>query len=75
MCWRIDFRGYGHSYGAEQQNPDNAPFDRDVLAAAAFVRGNGATRGASLGTAAAGDAAIKDSGRTHGRSCGLACNV
>jgi pimeloyl-ACP methyl ester carboxylesterase len=67
----IDFRGYGRSHGPEQRNPDNAPFDRDVLAAAAFARANGATSvgivGASLGATAAGDAAIEDNGRTVDR--------
>jgi pimeloyl-ACP methyl ester carboxylesterase len=68
----IDFRGYGRSYGPEQQNPDNAPFERDVLAAAAFARANRratsvAIVGASLGATAAGDAAIEDNGRTIDR--------
>ncbi len=67
----IDFRGYGRSYGPGQKDLDGAPFDRDVLAAAAFARANGAKSvavvGASLGAIAAGDAAIEDDGHTIDR--------
>ena len=59
----IDFRGYGCSKGPAQQDFDNAPFEKDVLAAVRYLRASGAKTvsvvGGSFGGAAAGDASIK----------------
>jgi pimeloyl-ACP methyl ester carboxylesterase len=58
----IDFRGFGCSTGPGQQNFDNAPFDKDVLAAVRYLKTQGAKAvsvvGGSFGGAAAGDASI-----------------
>ncbi|MGA2251489.1 alpha/beta hydrolase [Terracidiphilus sp.] len=58
----IDFRGFGCSTGPGQQNFDNAPFDKDVLAAVRYLKTQGAKTvsvvGGSFGGAAAGDASI-----------------
>jgi pimeloyl-ACP methyl ester carboxylesterase len=59
----IDFRGFGCSKGPGQQDFDNAPFDKDVLAAVHYLKAHGAKTvsvvGGSFGGAAAGDASIK----------------
>jgi pimeloyl-ACP methyl ester carboxylesterase len=59
----IDFRGFGCSKGPGQQDFDNAPFEKDVLAAVRYLKANGAKKvsvvGGSFGGAAAGDASIK----------------
>ena len=59
----IDFRGFGCSKGPGQQNFDNAPFDKDVLAAVHYLKAHGARKvsvvGGSFGGSAAGDASIK----------------
>ncbi len=59
----IDFRGYGCSEGPGQENLDNAPFEKDVLAAVRYLKAHGAKTvsvvGGSFGGAAAGDASIK----------------
>ena len=59
----IDFRGFGCSTGPGQQDFDNAPFDKDVLAAVRYLKAHGAKTvsvvGGSFGGAAAGDASIK----------------
>ncbi len=57
----IDFRGFGCSKGPGQE--DNAPFEKDVLAAVRYLKAHGAKTvsvvGGSFGGAAAGDASIK----------------
>jgi pimeloyl-ACP methyl ester carboxylesterase len=59
----IDFRGFGCSKGPGQQDFDNAPFEKDVLAAVRYLKAHGAKAvsvvGGSFGGAAAGDASIK----------------
>ena len=59
----IDFRGFGCSTGPGQADFDNAPFDKDVLAAVRYLKAHGAKTvsvvGGSFGGAAAGDASIK----------------
>jgi pimeloyl-ACP methyl ester carboxylesterase len=59
----IDFRGFGCSKGPGQEDFDNAPFDKDVLAAVRYLKAHGAKTvsvvGGSFGGAAAGDASIK----------------
>ena len=59
----IDFRGFGCSKGPGQQDFDNAPFEKDVLAAVRYMKAHGAKTvsvvGGSFGGAAAGDASIK----------------
>lgn len=59
----IDFRGIGCSKGPGQEDFDNAPFEKDVLAAVRYLKANGAKTvsvvGGSFGGAAAGDASIK----------------
>jgi pimeloyl-ACP methyl ester carboxylesterase len=59
----IDFRGFGCSTGPGQTDFDNAPFDKDVLAAVRYLKTHGAKTvsvvGGSFGAAAAGDASIK----------------
>lgn len=58
----IDFRGYGKSHGPGDSDPMDAPLHLDVLAAANFLRENGAKTisivGGSMGGSAAGDASI-----------------
>src|ERR1700679_3495400 len=58
----IDFRGFGCSTGPGQQNFDNAPFDKDVLAAVRYLKTQGAKTvsvvGGSFGGAAAAAASI-----------------
>ncbi len=59
----IDFRGFGCSSGPGQADFDNAPFEKDVLAAVRYMKSHGAKTvsviGASFGGSAAGDASIK----------------
>jgi pimeloyl-ACP methyl ester carboxylesterase len=59
----IDFRGFGCSKGPGQKDFDNAPFEKDVLAAVRYLKAHGAKTvsvvGGSFGGAAAGDASIK----------------
>jgi len=59
----IDFRGFGCSTGPGQADFDNAPFEKDVLAAVRYLKTHGAKAvsvvGGSFGGAAAGDASIK----------------
>jgi len=59
----IDFRGFGCSTGPGQADFDNAPFEKDVLAAVRYLKTRGAKAvsvvGGSFGGAAAGDASIK----------------
>jgi pimeloyl-ACP methyl ester carboxylesterase len=59
----IDFRGYGCSTGPGQKDFDNAPFEKDVLAAVRYLKAAGAKKvsvvGGSFGGGAAGDASIK----------------
>src|SRR5215469_1425460 len=59
----IDFRGFGCSTGPGQADFDNAPFEKDVLAAVRYLKTHGAkvvsVVGGSFGGAAAGDASIK----------------
>lgn len=59
----IDFRGFGCSKGPGQEDFDNAPFEKDMLAAVRTLKAHGATTvsvvGGSFGGAAAGDASIK----------------
>lgn len=59
----IDFRGFGCSKGPRQQDFDNAPFEKDVLAGVRYLKAGGAKSvsvvGGSFGGAAAGDASIK----------------
>jgi alpha/beta superfamily hydrolase len=59
----IDFRGFGCSKGPGQEDFDNAPFEKDVLAAVRYLKAHGAKTvsvvGGSFGGAAAGDASIK----------------
>ncbi|WP_109484289.1 alpha/beta hydrolase [Occallatibacter savannae] len=59
----IDFRGIGCSKGPGQEDFDNAPFDKDVLAAVRYLKTAGAKTasviGGSFGGGAAGDASIK----------------
>jgi len=61
----IDFRGFGCSTGPGQKDFDNAPFEKDVLAAVHYLKAHGAKTvsvvGGSFGGAAAGDASIKSS--------------
>lgn len=56
----LDFRGYGDSRGAGQEDPLSAPLHLDVLAAIRFLKREGATRvaviGGSMGGAAAANA-------------------
>lgn len=63
----IDFRGFGCSKGPGQQDFDNAPFEKDVLAAVHYLKAHGAKTvsvvGGSFGGAAAGDASIKSKAR------------
>jgi len=58
----IDFRGYGKSHGPGDSDPMDAPLHLDILAAAHFLRENGAKTisivGGSMGGSAAGDASI-----------------
>ena len=59
----FDFRGIGCSKGPGQQDFDNAPFEKDVLAAVRYMKASGAKTvsvvGGSFGGAAAGDASIR----------------
>jgi alpha-beta hydrolase superfamily lysophospholipase len=59
----IDFRGFGCSTGPGQADFDNAPFEKDILAAVRYLKAHGAKAvsvvGGSFGGAAAGDASIK----------------
>ncbi len=59
----IDFRGFGCSTGPGQADFDNAPFEKDVLAAVRYLKAHGAKTvsvvGGSFGGDAAGDASIK----------------
>jgi pimeloyl-ACP methyl ester carboxylesterase len=59
----IDFRGFGCSTGPGQKDFDNAPFEKDVLAAVHYLKTHGAKTiaivGGSFGGGAAGDASIK----------------
>ena len=59
----IDFRGFGCSTGPGQADFDNAPFEKDVLAAVRYLKAHGAIAvsvvGGSFGGAAAGDASIE----------------
>ncbi|HKD04392.1 MAG TPA: alpha/beta fold hydrolase [Bryobacteraceae bacterium] len=59
----IDFRGFGCSSGPGQKDFDNAPFEKDVLAAVHYLKTHGAKTvsvvGGSFGGSAAGDASIK----------------
>jgi pimeloyl-ACP methyl ester carboxylesterase len=59
----IDFRGFGCSKGPGQEDFDNAPFEKDVLAAVRYLKAHHARTlsvvGGSFGGAAAGDASIK----------------
>ena len=59
----IDFRGFGCSTGPGQADFDNAPFEKDVMAAVHYLKTRGAKAvsvvGGSFGGAAAGDASIK----------------
>ena len=59
----IDFRGFGCSKGPGQEDFDNAPFEKDVLAAVRYLKARGAKTvsvvGGSFGGAPAGDASIK----------------
>ena len=63
----FDFRGFGCSKGPGQQDSDNAPFEKDVLAAVHYLKAHGAKTvsvvGGSFGGAAAGDASIKSKAR------------
>lgn len=58
----INFRGYGKSHGPGDSDPMDAPLHLDILAAARFLRENGAKTisivGGSMGGSAAGDASI-----------------
>lgn len=59
----IDFRGFGCSSGPGQADFDNAPFEKDVLAAVRYLKQHGARTvsviGGSFGGGAAGDASIR----------------
>ena len=59
----IDFRGFGCSTGPGQADFDNAPFEKDVLAAVRYLKAHGAKAvsvvGGSFGGSAAGDASIR----------------
>ena len=59
----IDFRGFGCSTGPGQADFDNAPFEKDVLAAVRYLKAHGARSvsvvGGSFGGSAAGDASIR----------------
>jgi alpha-beta hydrolase superfamily lysophospholipase len=59
----IDLRGFGCSTGPGQSDFDNAPFEKDVLAAVHFLKQHGAKMvsvvGGSFGGGAAGDASIQ----------------
>ncbi|HEY7307633.1 MAG TPA: alpha/beta fold hydrolase [Bryobacteraceae bacterium] len=63
LALAIDFRGFGCSRGPGQADFDNAPFEKDVLAAVRYLKTHGAKAvsvvGGSFGGAAAGDASIK----------------
>ena len=67
----IDFRGFGCSTGPRQEDFDNAPFEKDVLAAVRYLKGHGARTvsvvGGSFGGGAAGDASIKSEPAEIGR--------
>lgn len=58
----IDLRGYGQSHGPGDKDPEDAPLEKDVLAAVRYLHAHGARSvsivGGSMGGAAAGDAAI-----------------
>jgi pimeloyl-ACP methyl ester carboxylesterase len=58
----IDFRGFGCSTGPGEADFDNAPFEKDVLAAIHYLKAHGVKTisvvGGSFGGAAAGDASI-----------------
>jgi pimeloyl-ACP methyl ester carboxylesterase len=58
----IDFRGYGKSHGPGDKVPEDAPLEKDVLAAVRYLHAHGAKSvsivGGSMGGAAAGDASI-----------------
>lgn len=62
LALAIDFRGFGCSSGPGQADFDNAPFDKDVLAAVRYLKTHGAKAvsvvGGSFGGGAAGDASI-----------------
>ncbi len=59
----IDFRGFGCSTGPGQASFDDAPFEKDILAAVHYLKAHGAKTvsviGGSFGGAAAGDASIR----------------
>jgi pimeloyl-ACP methyl ester carboxylesterase len=59
----FDFRGFGGSRGPGQADFDNAPFDKDVIAAVRYLKRHGAGTvsviGGSFGGGAAGDASIE----------------
>jgi pimeloyl-ACP methyl ester carboxylesterase len=59
----IDFRGIGCSKGPGEEDVDNAPFEKDVLAGVRYLKAHGAKTvsvvGGSFGGSAAGDASIK----------------
>jgi pimeloyl-ACP methyl ester carboxylesterase len=63
----IDFRGMGCSTGPGQADFDNAPFEKDVLAAVHYLKQHGAKTvsvvGGSFGGGAAGDASIQSQAR------------
>ena len=58
----IDFRGYGNSHGPGDKDPEDAPLEKDVLAAVRYLHTTGAKSvsivGGSMGGGAAGDASI-----------------
>ncbi len=59
----IDFRGYGKSHGPGDKDPEDAPLEKDVLAAVRYLHSAGAKSvsivGGSMGGGAAGDASIE----------------
>src|ERR1035438_1545249 len=59
----FDFRGFGRSTGPGQADFDNAPFQKDVLAAVRYLKAHGAKTvsvvGGSFGGGAAGGASIE----------------
>ncbi|HEY6488448.1 MAG: alpha/beta fold hydrolase [Terracidiphilus sp.] len=59
----IDFRGYGKSRGPGDKDPEDAPLEKDVMAAVRYLHAHGAKSvsivGGSMGGAAAGDASIE----------------
>jgi alpha-beta hydrolase superfamily lysophospholipase len=59
----LDFRGYGQSRGPGMEAPMGAPLYQDVLGAARYLRGTGATEvfavGGSMGGGALVDAAVR----------------